>query len=505
MEILGLVDVPLYYLLALAAFVLTYIYGTWNHNYFKKRDIPGPAPYPFVGNSFDVGFQNDLYDWCQKYGSVYGIFLGRQPAYVITDLEILKEVFVKSFDNFRNRRKFPLPYPFSLALFALEDDTWKRVRNIMTPTFTGVKLRRMCGPINDCAKTLTTNFSKDRGVNHRFNMKQYFGSYAMDVIAQTAFGIKIDSQNDFNDPFVAHAKMLFAPTKLAQALATLSNVVPILEPIFINLGLGIFPRKVVTFFEKITAELIEQRRNETARRQEPRPDFLQLMMDASTEEGPGENANGETVKHSARHLSEEEIVAQCILFFIAGYDTTGSTLSYTAYNLAKNPDVQEKAYNEIKEILGNEEPNYDNIGKLKYMDNVITETLRLYPPGFVLNRVSSETIQIKGLTLSKGQSIFIPVMAIHRDPQLYEDPDSFRPERHEEQAKTISFQAFGSGPRICIGMRLALVEVKVALANVLRSVKFERLPDTPDVLTFARNPNILQTKEDIMLKVSPRC
>ncbi|XP_048239998.1 cytochrome P450 3A29-like [Haliotis rufescens] len=107
-----------------------------------------------------------------------------------------------------------------------------------------------------------------------------------------------------------------------------------------------------------------------------------------------------------------------------------------------------------------EEPNYDNIGKLKYLDNVIVDTLRLYPPGFVLNRVVSETIQIKGLTLSKGQSIFIPVMAIHRDPQLDEDPDSFRPERHEEQAKTISYQAFGFGPRICIGMRQLWLRLK---------------------------------------------
>ncbi|XP_046563341.1 cytochrome P450 3A19-like [Haliotis rubra] len=123
----------------------------------------------------------------------------------------------------------------------------------------------------------------------------------------------------------------------------------------------------------------------------------------------------------------------------------------------------------------------------------------------MINRTVSEPTQIKGLTFLKGQNIFIPVMAIHRNPQLYDDPDSFKPERYEDQDKTIAFQAFGFGPRICIGMRLALVELKVALINVLKAVRFDRMPDTPEVLTFDPNPNILQTDKDIILKVSPRC
>ncbi|XP_067675610.1 cytochrome P450 3A29-like [Haliotis asinina] len=505
MEILGLVDVPLDLLLCLAATVLIYIYGRWNYNFFKKQGVPGPEPMYSFGNIIGPNFGHDLYAWSKLYGSVFGIFFGRSPAYVISDLEILKEVMVKSFDNFRNRTVVPVPYPLNLGLVFLEDDAWKRVRNTISPTFTGVKLRRMCGAINDCAKTLTTNFSKVMGKNNRVNMKGYFGAFSMDVICQTAFGIKVDSQTDFNHPFVVHAQKLFRPSKLAMAASVLSAVVPVLEPVFNKLGVGVFPPKDVAFFEKVTGEMMQQRRNDTTRRQEG-TDFLQMMMDASIEEGQDDsNANGQTVKHSVRHLSTEEVVAQCILFFIAGYETTGSTLSFLSYNLAMNPDVQERMYSEIKEILGNEGHNYDNIGKLKYLDSVISETLRLYPPGFVLDRTVCETTQIKGLTFTKGQNIFIPVMAIHRNPQLYEDPDSFKPERFEDQDKTMAFQAFGFGPRICIGMRLAMVELKVALINVLKAVRFERLPDTPEVLTFAQNSNVLQTEKDIMLKVTPRC
>ncbi|XP_046563336.1 cytochrome P450 3A29-like [Haliotis rubra] len=499
MEILGLVDVPLYLLLCLAATVLIYIYGRWNYNYFKKQGVPGPEPTCCIGNNTGANFGHDLYAWSKRYGGVFGIYFGRAPAYVISDPEILKEVMVKSFDNFRNRVIFPVPYPVNLALVFLEDAAWKRVRNAISPTFTGVKLRRMCGAINDCARTLTTNFAKVMGKDAGVNMKQYFGAFSMDVICQTAFGIKVDSQTDFNHPFVVHAKTLFQPTKLAVVSSALSDAVPALGPVFNKLGLGLFPQKSVAFFETITGEMMKQRRNDKTHHQEG-TDFLQMMMDASIEEGNDDkSADGQTVKHSVRHLSTEEIVAQCILFFVAGYETTASTLTFISYNLAMNQDAQGK------EMLRNEEPNYDNIGKLKYLDNVITETLRLYPPAFVIDRTVSEPTQIKGLTFSKGQDIFIPVMAIHRNPELYDDPDSFKPERFEDQDKTVAFQAFGFGPRACIGMRLALVEVKVALVNVLRAVKFDRMPDTPEVLTFAQNPTILQPDKDIILKVSPRC
>ncbi|XP_046545796.1 cytochrome P450 3A29-like, partial [Haliotis rubra] len=431
MEILGLVDVPLYLLLSLAATVLIYIYGRWNYNYFKKQGVPGPEPTCCIGNNTGANFGHDLYAWSKRYGGVFGIFFGRSPAYVISDLEILKEVMVKSFDNFRNRVVLPAPYPMNCALVFLEDAAWKRVRSTITPTFTGVKLRRMCGAINDCARTLTTNFSKVLGKKDGVTVKEYFGAFSMDVICQTAFGIKVDSQTDFNHPFVVRAKKLFRPSKLGIAFSVLSAAIPALEPVISKLGLGVFRKKDIAFFEKVTKEMMQQRRNDKTRQQEGPTDFLQMMMDASINEvKDNSNADGQTVKHSVRHLSTEEVVAQCILFFVAGYETTGTSLSFISYNLAMNPGVQEKAYNEIKEILGNEEPNYDNIGKLKYLDNVITETLRLYPPAYVFDRTVSETTQIKGLTFSKGQSIFIPVMAIHRNPQLYEDPDSFKPERY---------------------------------------------------------------------------
>ncbi|XP_071101674.1 cytochrome P450 3A29-like [Haliotis cracherodii] len=510
MEILGLFDVPLNLILALTAIVLIYIYGTWNFNYFKEQGIPGPAPYPFIGNSAGFGIFYDLPTLRQRYGRTFGIFTGRRPCFVISDLDILKEVLVKSFNNFRNRA-FPMviPYPFSLALAFLEDASWKRVRSILSPTFSGGKLRRMCIPINDCDRALANNFSKAIGKDEGVPMKQYFGAYTMDVISRTAFGIKVDSQNDFNHPFVVNAKQMFSPTKLRSFFALLGVMIPVLAPFRQKLGMGFFPQTVIKFFHRNIREMIKQRQHDSKEQREQRNDFLQHMIDAEgqdQQEEKGGVANGGTTdNHSVKRLSADEIVAQGILFFIAGYETTASTLQFVSYCLATHPDIQKKAYNEIKEKLGNEYPDYDNIGKLKYLDSVITETLRLYPAAVMLNRNVSETIKIRDITISVGQTVFIPVMAMQRDAQLYKDPDSFKPERHDEKSNPLSFLAFGYGPRACIGMRLALVEAKIALVHVMKIVTFERAPDTPDVLTFKRNSLLLQPSKDIILKVSPRC
>ncbi|XP_046574876.1 cytochrome P450 3A8-like [Haliotis rubra] len=479
MEILGLVDVPLYLLLALTAIVLTYTYATWNYDYFKKRCIPGPTPYPFIGSSFSFSLFSNFPTWKQTYGSVFGVFIGKVPALVISDLDILNVVFVKSFNVFRNRmRSIIIPYPFNLAVVYLENAHWKRVRNLMTPTFSTAKLRLMCFSINNSAKTLSKNLSDAVKNNEVVITRQFFEAFTMDVISRIAFGIKIDSQNEVDNPFVAHAKQMFELSNMRRLTSMMA---------------GTFPFSFTTVDALDFMSL------------KKRIDFLQLLVDAEIEMDRDLTANGQiTEKHTARRLSTDEIVAQGMLFFIAGYETTAATLTFVSYSFAMNQDAQEKAYNEIKEVLGNDEPNYDNIGKLKYLDNVITETLRLYPPITVLHRRASETIQIKGLTIPKGQIVLIPTFALHRDPRLFKDPDSFKPERHDEKYNPLTFLAFGYGPRKCIGMRLAQVQSKIALVHVLRAVKFERMPDTPEVLMFKRS-NVLQTDKSIALKISPRC
>ncbi|KAK3089105.1 hypothetical protein FSP39_000857, partial [Pinctada imbricata] len=181
-------------------------------------------------------------------------------------------------------------------------------------------------------------------------------------------------------------------------------------------------------------------------------------------------------------LTLDEVVANTFIFFIAGYDTTANTLSFFAYNLAMNPECQDKCIEEVDRVLGEDKPNYDNVLKLQYLDNCLNETLRMYAPAAVTNRHVEEECNIGGYRVPKGAGINICIYAIHHDPEYWPEPYKFNPDRfspgEKEKHHPYAFLPFGHGPRNCIGMRLAQLEAKAAMASVLQKYRFVRCTET---------------------------
>lgn len=128
--------------------------------------------------------------------------------------------------------------------------------------------------------------------------------------------------------------------------------------------------------------------------------------------------------------------------------------------------------------------NYDSVNEMKYMDTVIDETLRLFPPALRLDREASKDFEYNGMKIKKGMVWSVPIWALHHDPEIYPDPNEFIPERFEEQEKkkrdNVAFLAFGAGPRNCIGMRFALIEIKLLLSLILSKFNFEKCEKTPE-------------------------
>lgn len=170
-----------------------------------------------------------------------------------------------------------------------------------------------------------------------------------------------------------------------------------------------------------------------------------------------------------RDWSDDEIVGQCFIFFAAGFDTVSTLLTFLSYELAVNPDIQEKLFNEITEIkekLNGAPLNYDTLSQMKYMDQVISETLRKWPPAVFTNRVCTKDYAYElddnhKIRMEKGRVIWIPIHAIHHDPKYYPSPEVFDPERFSDENKHQilpgSFIPFGIGPRNCIGESLFLI------------------------------------------------
>ena len=262
------------------------------------------------------------------------------------------------------------------------------------------------------------------------------------------------------------------------------------------LNICMFPKDSIEFFKKFVDRMKESRLDS---KQKHRVDFLQLMMNSH-------NNSKDKVSHKA--LSDMEITAQSIIFIFAGYETTSSTLSFTLYCLATHPDIQKKLQAEIDKALPNKAtPTCDTVMEMEYLDMVLNETLRLYPIVTRLERVCKKDVELNGVYIPKGSMVMIPSYALHHDPQHWPDPEEFQPERFSKENKgsidPYVYLPFGIGPRNCIGMRFALMNMKLAVTKVLQNFSFQPCQETQIPLKLSRQ-GILQPEKPIVLKVVPR-
>nr|KAF6354670.1 hypothetical protein mMyoMyo1_003592 [Myotis myotis] len=417
------------WILLATSLVLLYLYGTYTHGLFKKLGIPGPTPLPFVGTAlaYRKGFGTFDMDCFKKYGNMWGFYDGRQPVLAITDPDMIKAILVKEcYSVFTNRRSFPAVGFMKSAISVAEDETWKRIRTLLSPTFTSGKLLK-------------------------FN---------------------------FLDPF------FFCLT-----------LFPFLGPVFEAFNIFMFPKSVTDFFKKSVKRMKENRLQD---KQKHRVDLLQLMINSQNSK--------ETDSHKA--LTDLELVAQSIIFLFAGYETTSSSLSFLMYLLATHPDVQQKLHKEIDATFPNKAtPTYDALAQMEYLDMVMNESLRLFPIAGRLERLCKKDVEINGVFIPKGTVVMVPTFILHLDPTYWTEPEEFRPERFSKENKDrinpYIYTPFGSGPRNCIGMRFALMNMKIALVRVLQNFSFKPCKETqiPVELDFQ---GIIQPKKPIVLKAELR-
>ena len=285
--------------------------------------------------------------------------------------------------------------------------------------------------IADRCTTLVEILGECADTNKSVEVFGVFGKLTMETIIATAFGRIIDVQRGESDQLVDAAKMIFSGTTEGQYLSLsglmfiVSNF-PCFEP-FIRyiLRKSEVANAFATIYE-VGESLVQSRR--MSHNQQNYKDFLQLMIDATAED-----------KGEHRRLTNLEIVSQCFTFIVAGYETTANALTYTAYLLALNPDIQEKLIDQIREYIS-DHPDlslYNMAQELTYLDMVIQESLRLYPPVPETVRYCAKTCKVGDIVIPEGIVVRIPIWHIHHDPQNWEDPERFYPERLAKYTQSI--------------------------------------------------------------------
>ncbi|KAK7499235.1 hypothetical protein BaRGS_00009495, partial [Batillaria attramentaria] len=415
MDILGLVDVPLTLVLVLLALVSLYIYVTWTLDTWSSLGVPSPKPVPIFGNMLLAA---NKFPFLLCVGNDHSFYFGRDPVLVTTDKDILRELMVKQFNDFSSRY--------------LQDYIDKSSRTLVSV-------------LEDMA-------------NHRqdVDLKDVYSRFTMDVIAGTAFGLDtnlLKGHDREQQRMVKAMKGLMDNATGDNPAFLIGLSFPFLNPVLRWLGMTVFPKKHMDVFKACVQSLVSDREQEAEAAK-----MLALRKDS---DGAGHISS--VLHASDKQLTESEIIAQGIGVFTAGFETTASTLRFLTYSLATNPDVQDKLHKEITDVIGDGEVTYERLAEMKYLECVINETLRMYPPLPFISRKAADTVTIKGVTIPKGVGVMIPIFNITHDPDNYPDPLTFRPERFEsDQDSFVSVLPFGFGPRHCIGMRLALLEIKVA-------------------------------------------
>jgi len=226
-------------------------------------------------------------------------------------------------------------------------------------------------------------------------------------------------------------------------------------------------KREIAFIEGILHRIISERRacgRDTG-------DLLSMLLHAQDEDGS--------------RMTDQQLRDEAITLFLAGHETTASSLSWTWWLLAQNPAAEAKLHAELDEVLVGRAPSIDDLARLPYTANVITESMRLYPPAWGLARVAIEDHELGGYPVRKGMGVAMAQWVVQRDTRWYDKPEEFRPERWEgDFAKRIprfAYFPFGGGPRQCIGNSFALMEARLILATIAQKYRLHLVPDHPVV------------------------
>ncbi|XP_052740447.1 cytochrome P450 9e2-like isoform X2 [Bicyclus anynana] len=413
-------------------------------------------------------------------------FIGRyefvSPTIVIKDLKLIKKITIKDFEHFIDHKDFTdatLDPLFGRNLFSLTGHEWKQMRSFLSPAFTSSKIRHMMPMIEKVAKQMTEALKSDLKESEssyiEVDCKDLTTRSTNDVIASCAFGLKTDSYKEPNNPFYIVAKNI---TSFELRHFILFFTYASFPALFRLLKLTLLTKETVQFYKDLVLNTMKDREV----RNILRPDMIHLLMEAK--KGTLKNDDKNVIKDFGfatvdestlanktefRAWSDVDLVAQAVIFLVAGFETVSSALTSALYELANNKDVQDKLAEEIKEFdaKNNGKMDFETVSSMNYMDMVVSEVLRVWPPLTILDRICVKPYNLgkpnkdasDDFTVNKGEVVVIPVWSLHHDPNYFRDPEKFDPERFSEENRP---------------SRFALCELKVLLYLIIK--EFEICP-----------------------------
>lgn len=390
-----------------------------------------------------------LTEAARKFGDVVYMKMGRVQLYMLSHPDLIEQVLIT--DN----RNFVKPWLLREAadvlgngLLTSDGELWMRQRRLMQPAFHRSRILNHAAVMTRRTERMMEEWRDGRELDIHDQMMKL----TLDIVAETLFGAEVEDRH----AEVGHALEL-----------SLQRFVDQLSPLrFLNrlpLPRNIRFRRAVRKLDAIIYSVID------ARRKDPdadRNDLLSLLLHAHDDQEGDEGG-----------MSDRQLRDEAVTLFLAGHETTAIALSWTWYLLASAPDVEERLHAELDEVIGDRLPTPEDLPRLRYTEMVLRESMRLYPPAWRIGREVAQECEVGGYRLPLKAQILICQWIVHRDPRFFADPDSFRPERWEEEGveslPRFAYFPFGGGGRRCIGDYFAQMEGVLVLATIARRYRIE--------------------------------
>jgi cytochrome P450/NADPH-cytochrome P450 reductase len=438
-------------------------------------EIPQPRPLPLVGNAPDIETRTPVQSMMQlarELGPIFRLTFPSQKLIVVSGHALAADACDET--RFEKHVHGPLKNIRELAgdgLFTAQNDepNWGKAHRLLMPAFGPMAMRSYFDDMLDIADQLFAKWER-LGPDTAFDVADNMTRLTLDTIALCAFGYRFNSfYQESMHPFVEAMVR-----SLAEAGARSRRIPLQTKLMFITQRQFDADNR---YMHAITDELIAKRR---ALKDSPK-DLLGLMLSAI------DPVTGET-------LDDTNIRNQLVTFLIAGHETTSGLLSFATHLLLEHPDVLARARGDIDRVLGTDLPRFEDLAQLGYLDQILRETLRLYPtaPAFAVH--AKAPTKLGGLyPIDVDDPVLVLTPSLHRDPEVWPDPERFDPDRFAPEARdripAHAWVPFGTGVRSCIGRAFAMQEATLVLAMMLQRFDISR-----------PGPYALEIKETLTLK-----
>ena len=438
---------------------------------------PGPRPLPVFGNL--LSFRSDQLGYLQKLQQTYGdmatFYAGRTPIVLFFRPEHVRYVLTENPRNFTSREMTEnLRELIGDGLLTIDGETHRQQRRMVQPAFH----KRRVESYADIMVKHTLEMLETWQEGERMDVSHAMQGLTLRIVAKCLFNIDLSSSvGNLGSSFNA---MIGNPASLVEGFLGLRIDKP-----FTSYGRRMAAKRTLDMF---IYKLIEQRRTE----EQDVGDVLSMLLTTHDEE------------HT---LTDTQIRDHIMTFVAAGHETTSLALTWTFYLLSEYPAVCEKLLDELQSVLGGHTPTIDNIGTLPYLEWVLNESMRLYPPAWTQGRRAIDAFELDGHHFPAGTMLMFSQWVMHRLPDIWEASTEFRPERWDpvsgQKVPPWAYFPFGGGPRICIGMPFAQLEAKLLLATILQQYRLQLVPGyrlqlSPLITLRAKHgmPMIVQSTSD---------